>query len=338
MNPLNHQQFRIVFVGPPRVGKTSLLTSMYDVMDKEVHELGWKMTADAETRGFLNKCRKDIEDLARGPEIISQVMGIVGTSVVRDFTFFFKDKGGLEVSIRFTDVPGGVYDQPQNYPDPEKGYPKAQERLKEAKLFIIVVDAVALMERPAKRGSGTGHWHNSINMPDAVYEAYKADMSEADGHHVMFVLCKAETYLAKKGGREKMMHATKGGYSKLLDLVGDNDIPTYWCAVETTGVLHLSRIIENGGIATAEYLRHTTNEFQPRDCELPLRYALKVMTEQAVEDAKNNHENIDVWWRRALEGCGIPTDLEKAKAEVEKFMALLKEITGKIDGKKLIKL
>ena len=335
---MNHQQFRIVFVGPPRVGKTSLLTSMYEVMDKEVHELGWKMTSDAETRGFLNKCREDIAKLARGPEIISQGMGIPGGSVVRDFTFFFKDKGGLEVSIRFTDVPGGIYDQPQNYPDPEKGYPKAQERLKEANLFIVVVDAVALMERPPKRGSGAGQWHNSINMPNAVYEAYKADMSEADGHHVLFVLCKAETYLANEGGREKMMHALKGGYSKLLHLIGDNTIPTYGCAIETTGVLRLSRIIEREGVATAEYLRHTTNEFQPRDCELPLRYALKVMTEQAVEDAKNVHEDIDTWWRRILEGCGIPTDLEKAKAEVEKFMALLEEITGKIDGKKLIKL
>jgi len=323
-------ELRIVLVGPTRVGKTSILTAMYDIMAKEVDSFpkepnsdGWELQQDDPTRGRLNERRKELKKLATGNGKIVQEMGIPGDAVVTDYKFEFTCKNEVQLAIHVTDVPGGLYVSPEKFPD----YPTAKKLIQEAHVFIIVVDAVALMERPAKNKHGVGRWHELVNEPDAIFNAYRADMRHAKDHSVLFVLAKAETYFEKR--QEEMLTALKAGYADLLGFMRTEGVKAFACAVETVGAIRLHVIREENGVPVASFFRHT-NAYAPRNCELPLRYALKVLLRAAVTKAKSVEDELDTVLRRLWEWVGGETDLGPARKKRIAFEELMRTIVEKI--------
>ena len=127
--------FNIAMLGGSGVGKTSLLTAMYDRFDHNVGQTNLQLTPDLEGNAILGECFAELRSMFECFEPVGQ--GIQGSSEERRFRFEL-GKRGKRPSFRlyFIDYPGGyLIDRPQ----------KVLEFIKESPVIIIAIDTPALM-------------------------------------------------------------------------------------------------------------------------------------------------------------------------------------------------
>lgn len=324
MEPLN-----VILVGPSGVGKTSLLTAMYDQLSAEIEKLpGCSFsTDDAVTASLLDDRRRELELHASADGMKVQPGGIKMTGGERDFVFRIGSGGGEEGILRFIDLPGGWYTGSGNHS-------RAEVLLREADVSLLVLDATALMASP-EDGQSIGRYNNAVNAPNLIFEAYKRTLKDkSGGHAVVLALVRAETYIAE-GRAEELFQAAERANGKLINFLKKKNIPVLACAVQTMGSLRLLRVQEKEGVPTFQFYRVQGRRYSPADCDVPLRFALKIILEDLRANAEARKRDADRLLNHIKEFIGLDNDLRRATHSCIRLDQLFETISNRLGREKM---
>jgi len=283
---------KIAMVGPSGVGKTSLLASMAERMDRDVEKLGFRFHAEETgTKDCLEQALRALESLATGHAgSVDLFMGPDRTGGERPFHFKLTKPGVDRFPILkfvFSDIPGGWYTE-------EGKEHEIRGVMNDADAFIVTVDSVALMEA---EGSYNDKTNASTGIVDKVVKAVMQRPKSNPPPLVMVVATKAETYFENErlndslrpGDRRKLgvrelqleLQERYGGFRALKHLSAE----VKGCAVETVGNIvfnHIQNDAETNALVTFRRIRQ--KGYKPRFSSLPMRMILTTIMRRATQN------------------------------------------------------
>lgn len=322
----------ITMVGPTGVGKTSLLAAMYGELEKELHSIGCSFSMDpGPTTKSINERLRELKDVATGNGMRVQSGEGIGRGVdKREYIFELDvgDGGEPEARLRFVDMPGGWYTAEGNYQEADK-------ELGESQVSFLAVDAVALMEQPSQACNGLGKFHEKLNSPDYIKEAYKRALKHLrDDHVIIIALIRSETYV-RNGKTKELMKKVKDAYGEMIGYlkINGNQIQAYACYVETIGsiVFHRFNLEENGDLASVEYRRVKDKGYSPSRCAVPLRIAAIRALGHAVDLAIEDFVKNNTFFGKVKDMLGFDKALTRAKDKAHKVYNAFEKIKDNIN-------
>lgn len=282
------QELQITMLGASGVGKTSLLTAIYEQFESTIGRANLQLTPDDESSAILQKRLAELKTLstdflARG--------GVTGTeaptdlSNLRSFIFDLGAKGKLPSQrLHFRDYPGGFLSADAT-PE-QRAFVK--QLLKESVAVLLTIDAAALMEED-------GRWHEQVNRPLQMTDLFKAAYQDLDSPRLVILApVKCETYMREPNSRSmELMQSIKAKYANLLTYFNSEplfkNVAVVITPVQTVGSVMFSRIEERvdeqGKTQPQFYFRKTRfkDPYQPRDSEQPLLYLLRFLLKLDLE-------------------------------------------------------
>jgi len=268
------QELKITMLGPTGVGKTSLLTAMYEQFETTVGRTNLQLTPDEESSAILQERLVELKTLlddfeARGG--VQATEAPAGPDSLRSFVFGLGKKGQKpSLQLHFRDYPGG-YLAARSTPDERKF---VKSLLTECIAVIIAIDAPALME-------ANGKWHELINRPQQMTDLFKTAYQELDSPRlVIFAPVRCEKYLQDEKSKAELLRRVKDGYAKLFDLFSSeallSQVVGVITPVQTVGTVVFSRIELNSSKPHFHFRKTSPDaEYNPKDSEQPLRYLLR---------------------------------------------------------------
>lgn len=282
-------RMQICMMGARGVGKTSVLTSMFNDLNtasvKSSSNLllttmkdaksGLDMTASI----ILQKhedLRKMFDGAAKGKSIPSA--GISGDMDERSYYFQFGVKGkSARIDLIIKDFPGEYV---ETHPDAVRGF------IADSNAIIVAIDTPHLMEE-------NGRFNEVKNRVSLVTDYIKSEFAHLeDDKLVLFVPLKCERYQLE-GRMDEVCGAVEHSYSELLDFFSNSSVKAHIAAaitpIFTVGEVAFSDFLreESGEVKTlsiglparAEYVYTKTGaEYRPKYCEQPLCYLLAFVT------------------------------------------------------------
>jgi|SRR5919199_443389 hypothetical protein len=268
------QELKITMLGPTGVGKTSLLTAMYEQFETTVGRTNLQLTPDEESSAILQERLVELKTLlddfeARGG--VQATEAPAGPDSLRSFVFGLGKKGQKpSLQLHFRDYPGGYLAARST--TEERKFVKSL--LTECVAVIIAIDAPALME-------ANGKWHELINRPQQMTDLFKTAYQELDSPRlVIFAPVRCEKYLQDEKSKAELLRRVKDGYAKLFDLFSSEALLSQVVAVitpvQTVGTVVFSRIELNSSKPHFHFRKTSPDaEYNPKDSEQPLRYLLR---------------------------------------------------------------
>ena len=270
------EELKIAMFGARGVGKTSLLTAIYEQFDQTIGKTGLQLIPDLESDSILQERLGELKALLDNFEATG---GIDNTSEPRSFIFDLGRKGGqASLRLNFQDFPGGWLTSNATSEQRES----VQKLLKESVAILIAIDAPALMEKKGK-------WHDLINRPKQIKNQFARVYQEMNSRRlVIFAPIRCEKYMQNPKDAETLLNNVKEGYADLLDLFGTENLKP-WIAsvvtpVQTVGTVVFSKI-EVKENAPHFYFRKMSHdaEYKPLDSDQPLRYLLRFILKLSLD-------------------------------------------------------
>lgn len=262
------QELKIAMLGPNAVGKTSLLTAMYEQFESTIGQTNLQLTPDLESAAILQERLGELKALL---DDFEPKGGIQSTENPRSFIFDLGKKGRKpSVRLHFRDYPG-EYLAAKSSDDNKR---LVKDLLTECVAVFIAIDAPALME-------ANGKWHDAINRPQQITDLFKKVYQDIKSPRLVILApVKCEKYLQDVKSATTLVKRVKDGYPNLLNLFSSEDLLP-WVVnvvtpVQTVGTVFFSRIEVIDGTPHF-YFRKTSHdaEYTPKDSEQPLRYLLR---------------------------------------------------------------
>ncbi|MBQ7886269.1 MAG: 50S ribosome-binding GTPase [Clostridia bacterium] len=316
-----------LMIGPPRVGKSSVLASMLRSLARVYDETGVTFVPDKTTNLLMRDKLADLEKIyklyGRDAEFMTQ-SGMEGSEAYAASTeertsYRFglniqavqkEEFQGHVCDVEFTDIRGEDLTEQQT---------DVVRRIQESSIIIVAIDSVALMEYDDYGGS-----HNDLlNYPAQIHKIVKKAYTQAEKHDpqlVLLVPLKCEKYYWQPGGMERVNARVKTAYKSLLTFLEAND--TFSVAITpilTLGDVQFSRFADDGSYSPM-YRFRTTDEsgnahtpvYSPKFCDQPLFYiAAYILTVMGLMNA-----------RMDVNGKGRKADAGKRKTKAELFKAI----------------
>lgn len=319
----------IAMVGARGVGKTSLLASMGNAIAEITRQTHFSFGPNpaGDTQRIMNDRLLELKQLSpRGDSLNITQGGIAGSVVKQEYEFEIRSSlcdvfGELIVSLNFIDFPGGWF----RGEDGKGG--EVQSTLKQADASVIAIDAPAMMAGRDK--------DDLINRPEDIISLYNEikiglefKKSRDEDHTVILVLIRAEEFL-HKGRLEEMYQKVAERYRKLIDLLHSRHINVFCTAVETIGNVAFSYYDRGSdGLPEPKFVRLTTKEFSPNNCDVPLRLVAAHSLISTLKFALAQCENPSMWesWKD-LFGCA---DLEIRRATYNEVLRILQVMSKSI--------
>lgn len=190
----------------------------------------------------------------------------------------------------FTDLPGNWYNKEMSTRESE-----LKQNLRRSSAVMLTIDAPALMN-----GIRTNH---KVNAPMVILNWFNQCVPELkNGHTVIFVLTRCETYIHDRAQRHKMFDLVRKEYRALIDLLTKNGIDCFGTWVETLGGVRFLRY-DKGEYGQPVPVFERTGPYSPRNCEVPLVLTLQQCAKaakQGLEDDLNSS-----WWEKFKDLFGI---------------------------------
>ncbi|MCI0490396.1 MAG: hypothetical protein L0229_27700 [Blastocatellia bacterium] len=258
----------VAMLGPQRVGKTSLLATMWGQFDTIVGGINLALIPDAISNARLTTRIRELREVFSQHEI-NHKYGIMGSESDSYYTFELGRKGkNPSMEVKFADYPGGWI---KNNPD------FVNDKIRNSTAVIIAIDAPALMEDNGKNYL----FNDRINEPMQITHIFKKEYRELRGPRlVIFAPVKCEAYLQTRESARELKDKVKDTYGNLIDHFQhlDDNIVAVITPVQTLGGFRFSRVkIENND--PMFYFRKISGDakYSPQDSEQPLRYLLRFM-------------------------------------------------------------
>lgn len=275
-------ELKITLLGPSAVGKTSLLTSMYEQFKRISFQANLQLIPEAESHAILKKRLKELKSLTETFKV-QPGAGISGSSEVRSFIFDLAEQEKKPfLRLNFYDYPGGFISDKAS-PNERKF---VRELMNDAAAVVIAIDTPALM-------MSKGKFNEYINKPKQITamfkEAYK-DIREP--RLVIFAPVKCEMEMIK-GDRaaKQLLERIKKEYADLLNFLSspplNSQVAIAITPVQTLGSVICTMIEEprNNYLPTFGFRKISRDaEYSPVDNDQPLRYLLRFLLKMHHEE------------------------------------------------------
>lgn len=272
-------ELQVTMLGPSGVGKTTLLTAMYDKFEDNIGSTDLQLTPDDDTSSILQDYLVDLKSLtnvyeAKGRVGIQGTEAVAGPESLRSFVFGLGKKGKApSLQISFRDYPG-QYHTAKASPE-EKKFVK--ELLSQSAVVLIAIDTPALMEK-------NGKYHDEINRPDQIKDIFKDAYKDLDSPRlVIFAPVKCEKYLKNDKSTQELLQRLKEGYKRLTNYFETETLNPHIASVitpvQTVGNVVFSRLEIDDHNNLHFFFRKVSHDAQydPQDSEQPLRYLLRFL-------------------------------------------------------------
>ena len=277
------QEIFVTMLGASRVGKTSLLTAMYDRFEHTAKGTSLQITPDSKTSGILSSNLAELKKLDLSFEATG---GVAGTEGSRKFTF---DLGLLgktsSLNIVFHDYPGG-------YLDSDEGQNYIGETLDNCASVLIAVDTPALIQ--SKEDAFFYDVHDEINRPQQITDFFKRTYTEqaleGKPRLVILGLMKCEKYV-KEGREDELFQAVKDGYPSLFSYFRTfpTKIAVVIIPVQTVGCVFFSRLEKyEKGHRFIFTKNNPSDRYSPKGSEQPLRYLLRFLLKLHIDKRRSD--------------------------------------------------
>lgn len=269
LNP-STTSLRVSMLGPSGVGKTSMLATMYDQMERVVSNSDLQLTPNIEDAAELSEKVTALQRLF-ATDGLKPIMseGIVGTADWRSFDFAVGRRGRKPtLKLEFVDYPGGWI---ENQAD-SKQRDWVVGLLRESDAILIPIDAPALMERKAL-------WHGQRNRPDFVYNLIQMAFEELPSPRLVILApIRCERYVQSAMGQDALRTQVIAGYEKLLSHLAfgrfQDLVTVVVTPIQTLGGIHFHGSPQNEYLPVFRKLQ-PDSRYSPADTEQPFRYVMR---------------------------------------------------------------
>lgn len=260
-------ELKVAMLGPRGVGKTSLLTAMYERFASSIGGIDLQLIPDDESSAILGERLIELKSL---PDNFEPKGGIKMTEDPRPFIFELGRKGkSPSLKLNFCDYPGEYLLSLE-----KKQFIK--QLLVDSVAVLVAIDAPALMERK-------GRWNEMINRPQQVTEFFRKAYQELDSPRlVIFAPVRCEKYMQNERLSLDLVQRIKEDYKGLLDLFASeallSNVAVVITPVQTLGSVIFSRVEMKN--EEPHFLFHKIGHdarYSPKDSEQPLRYLLRFL-------------------------------------------------------------
>lgn len=276
-------EFKITMLGPGGVGKTSLLTAMYDRFDTTLDAMNLQFVPDSETAATLTEKLGQLKSLTDEFEATG---GLERTEDTNSFRFGIGKPGEKSfLKLQFIDYPGEFMHS--NSPKEKRQW--VEESIAESVAVLVAIDAPVLME-------GKGKWHELINRPTQIKILFQNVFQDLQSPKlVIFAPVKCEKYLRTEFESEKLIKRIREDkdYQRLFNLFASESlkdkIVSVITPVQTVGSVVFSRIEEKEKNPYF-YFRKISHDamYSPQDCEQPLLYLLRFILNLEMKKRKES--------------------------------------------------
>jgi len=256
------KELKITMLGARGVGKTSILTALYEQFASTIGKVGLQLTPDDES---INLLQRRLEQLKALLDDFEATGGLEGDENPQSFKFDLGKKAARpSLKLVFHDFPGGYLNQNPQF---------VKEALIDCIAVLIAIDAPALMEARSR-------WHEMINKPKQITNFFQqtyVDLQEP--RLVIFVPVRCEKYLQNEKDANDLLHQIKDKYAELLELFNSenlrNKVVCVVTPVQTVGTVVFSRIEEKDKRPHFHFRKISHDaEYKPQDSDQPLLYIL----------------------------------------------------------------
>lgn len=274
------QEIKITMLGARAVGKTSLLTAMYDQFENTIGQTNLQLIPDLKSNAILQEKLGQLKSLVDEFEATG---GIPPDTIgVKSFIFDLGKKGGKpSIRLNFQDHKGEYLNANALISDQEK----VQNLINESVIILIAIDAPALME-------AKGQYHHLINRPLQIKNILATAFQELkEPRLVILAPIKCEKYLQNAKSTQELLRRVKDEYANLLGFLSSELllpwVVTVVTPVQTVGTVVFSHIdvIKEGGKKYPHFKFHKNHihaKYSPKDCEQPFRYILRFLLKQEI--------------------------------------------------------
>ncbi|MGK7875039.1 MAG: hypothetical protein AB4426_17600 [Xenococcaceae cyanobacterium] len=263
-------ELKITMLGPRGVGKTSLLTAMYEQFESNIGRTNLQLAPDLESSALLQERLAELKNL---PDSFETKGWMESTEGYKSFLFELGRKGAIpSLKLHFQDYPGEYLSSKSSREDKER----IESFVRDSAAVIIAIDTPALMEK-------NGQWHDATNRPQQITNLFQRVYQELDSPRlVIFAPVRCEKYLQCEDTVSELLRQIETEYAKLLDLFSSealfSKVAVVVTPVQTVGTVVFSRIEMNGTepLFIFRKISHDA-QYSPKDSEQPLRYLLRFL-------------------------------------------------------------
>ncbi|GBF81486.1 hypothetical protein [Aphanothece sacrum] len=263
------EEFKVTMLGHRGVGKTSILTAMYEQFDETFKDTNLQLTPDPESSALLQERVGQLKALLDDFEATG---GLEGDENPRSF-YFDLGKVGAKPSMKlvFQDFPGGYINNNPKF---------VENAMEECVAVLIAIDAPALME-------AGGKWNDLMNRPKQICNFFQRSYGNLqEPKLVIFVPIRCEKYLQNDEDAKKLLRCIKSEYEQLFNFFKSEKLLTKIACVitpvQTVGTVFFSSIKPetiDGKVQPHFYFRKMSHDagYTPKDSDQPLRYLLSFL-------------------------------------------------------------
>ncbi|NEZ64601.1 hypothetical protein D0962_17705 [Leptolyngbyaceae cyanobacterium CCMR0082] len=277
-------ELKITMLGSTGVGKTSLLTAMYEQFATNIGKTDLQLTPDDESSAILQERLIELKSLLDDFEARGGVNATAGEPTdLRSFIFGLGRRGKPpSLQLRFRDYPGG-YHLTKATPDKRQFI---KDLLDECVAVIVAIDAPALMEL-------RGKWNELINRPQQITDIFRTAYQDIESPRlVIFAPVRCEKYMQTERSSLELVRRIKDEYQGLFDLFGSEtllpNVVAVITPVQTVGSVVFSRIENKARVPYFRFRKigHDAR-YSPKDSEQPLRYLLRFLLKLHLTNNRN---------------------------------------------------
>lgn len=270
-------EYKITMLGPSGVGKTSLLTAMYEKFEDTAGKLQMTINPDSDTQIQIQKCLTNLKSLTKKSNNIKIQPGQGVKGSIEPFSFYFDlciSGNPSSLRLHFQDYPGGWIAS-----NPEK-LGQVTDFVRESVAVLIPIDATAMMEKNSQ-------YHTLINQPGIVTNVIKKAYTNLDSPRLVILApIKCEKYLRGEGEQQRervkqLSECLDREYQRIIQFLKAESlfskVAVVKIPIQTVGNVILSTIEEEEEEYPVFYFRRTgiNAKYEPKDSEQPIKYLLQ---------------------------------------------------------------
>lgn len=269
------EELHITMLGARGVGKTSLLSGMYDQFETATQGINLCLTPDPESQIRLGR---KLAELKRQGDSFDARPTVGGTADTQQFTFGLgRVAEPPRFRLVFRDYPGGWLHDANRLP-------QILEFVRLSQVILLAIDTPSLVEL-------NGKWNEEINAVSQVRDCLKQALQDVpvDLQQKLVILCpiKCERYVQDSISRAALLARINESYQGLFNLLGSDKIEQQIALavipVQTLGNVWFSRFGDISDGLPDYHFRRINFEgpnYAPQYVEQPLCYTLSFALKQ----------------------------------------------------------